>query len=246
MKRLSMLCALLMALAAPARAAVITVDSNTTVWTHGNDYDVRGVVTINSYILVMGSVTLFLDDGCQLKAMNGIYVPHGSSLTIKGGPDGTGMLYANPDDYGAAGIGGRSGTSVGNITIEGGTIFAYGGAYSGLRGGSAGIGGGYDGSGGNITAKGTKLGVGIGGGYKGSGGNITIHGGTITAKGDAAGIGGGREGDGENIKITGGTVTANGGFKSAGIGGGSSGGCATGAAAVVAIAAVAMTGRRKR
>lgn len=94
---------------------------------------------------------------------------------------------------GGAGIGGGEGGSGGNITIEAGSVYAYGGA-SDWSGGGAGIGGG-DGA--------------------GTGQTITITGGQIIARGDGhrgslehtatdggAGIGGGDGSDGGKIVIS--------------------------------------------
>jgi hypothetical protein len=111
----------------------------------------------------------------------------------------TGSLTATGSITGA-GIGGANGVSVGEITINGGTVVANGGSVA------AGIGGGN---------------------YGQSGNSVTINGGTVTAVGGSrggAGIGGaaansgndsavrtGNGGDSGTITITGGTVIATGG-----------------------------------
>ena len=116
-----------------------------------------------------------------------------------------GSLTATGGTWGA-GIGGGSGRSGSNITIEGGKVEANGG-FDG-----AGIGGGFEGSGSNITisdgkvtATGGGAGAGIGGGCDGSGSGITIEGGEVTAQGDlsGAGIGGGLNGTGSDVTISG-------------------------------------------
>lgn len=107
----------------------------------------------------------------------GIFVPEGSTLTIRG----SGSLVANDrgeyTDYNGAGIGAGVSLSCGNISIEGGTITCKGGS------GAAGIGAAGD---------------------SGSCGTITISGGTVTAVGgyQAAGIGGGSAATSGNITIT--------------------------------------------
>ena len=82
--------------------------------------------------------------------------------------------------------------------------------------GKAGIGGNsYQSSGnviihgGSVTAKG-NAGAGIGGGQGGGGGTVTIYGGNVSATGgeDAAGIGGGRNGNGATLNVYGGVITA--------------------------------------
>ena len=100
----------------------------------------------------------------------GIYVPNGSKLTI------TGVGELNVSSTEGAGIGiGTDGGTCGNISIEGGTIFAQGGR------GSAGIGGGGNANcgtidilGGNVTAIGDNGAAGIGCGASGDCGKIYI------------------------------------------------------------------------
>ena len=140
----------------------------------------------------------------------GIYIPEGSTLTIRGNgsldaSSGSGMSQYFGEQSLAAGIGGGyygdAGVflTCGNIVIEGGTITATGGVKA----------------------------AGIGGGDRGCG-NITITGGDITATGGmyGAGIGGGLGRNCGDINITGGTINATGGAKAAGIGGGSKSTCA--------------------
>lgn len=94
----------------------------------------------------MGDATIILADGTENTVRGygnnhpGIYVPKGNTLTIRG----SGSLIVGCDGYGA-GIGGGAFLDCGNICIEGGSIYAMGGAYA------AGIGGGYGTSCGDIT-----------------------------------------------------------------------------------------------
>ena len=92
----------------------------------------------------LGNATIILEGTNSVKGFHsyspGIHVVPGKTLTIKG----SGSLSASSTGW-AAGIGGGSFISCGNIAIEGGTINAYGGNCS------AGIGGGYDASCGTIT-----------------------------------------------------------------------------------------------
>jgi hypothetical protein len=173
-------------------------------------------------------VTLFLSGTSKLDSRNaGIEVPPGASLSITNAPgDEAGALVVTARN-GGAGIGGRSSSACGAVTISGGSITARGASHA------AGIGGGGNGgdggtvtiSGGTVTATTGTYGAGIGGGRNGDGGRITISGGTVTAKGGdyGAGIGGGESGSGGVVKISGGSVAATGGPSSAGIGGGSGG-----------------------
>ncbi|MDR2709831.1 MAG: hypothetical protein LBB65_00550 [Burkholderiales bacterium] len=183
-------------------------------------------------------VNLTIDGANKLtsSAYSGIQVLEGSALTING-TDADVLTVIG----GSAGIGGSG--SMGDVTINGGTISATGGAYG------AGIGGGcfsaWGGAGplvpfyatiaitgGHVTATGGQEGAGIGGKdcvVKISGGAVDAYGGQY-----GAGIGGdGRAGDltaaglgsaGGTIIITGGTVNATGGKYGAGIGGGGGGG----------------------
>jgi hypothetical protein len=166
----------------------------------------------------------------------GLQVPSGAFLTITEASAG-GTLTANGSGGGntaGAGIGGGNNGSGGSITINGGTVIAYGGVGSGTYGYcGAGIGGGNGGSGGTIIINGGTViadgssggmnygncSAGIGGGSNGAGGNITINGGAVTATGrtsgkmpgyysSSAGIGGGHNGAGGNITINGGRVIA--------------------------------------
>ena len=225
------------------------VTSQTSNWTGSEGatwYVVKSDVQINTRITVTGDVHLILADGRTLNATRGISVTSDNSLTIYGQSEGTGKLTAGiegvEDDYFSpmayyAGIGGVKGNdgvyAHGNITINGGSITAYGGiAAAGIGGGmgllsKTGEHGTITINGGNVNATGGDQGAGIGDGSQNNatGGNIIINGGGVTAKGgeDAAGIGGGkmaRNTPGRSITISGGIVNATGGSKGAGIGSG--------------------------
>ena len=196
------------------------VTASTTAMTSGR-YEVLSDVTIGARIIITGDVTLILDEGRTLTALQGIVVSSGNKLTI----EGTGSLNAT-GMRSAAGIGGGSGETGGTITINGGTVTATGGYYgAGIGGGEGGSGGTITINGGTVTARGGYFGAGIGGGAGGAGGVTTINGGTVTAKGDwdGAGIGGGEGGSGGTITINGGSITATGDELAAGIGGGARG-----------------------
>ena len=195
-----------------------TVTSSTTEWLDGYTYNLIGDVTISSRIIVNGTVTLNLCEGCTLTASEGIDVSEGNTLTI----EGKGSLNATGKQY-TAGIGGGESKSGGTITIGDGTVTATGGKFgAGIGGGSGGAGGTINISGGTVTATGADQGAGIGGGLNSAGGTIIISDGNVTATGGrlGAGIGSGSGGDGATITISGGTINANGGELAAGIGGG--------------------------
>ena len=116
----------------------------------------------------------------------GLRVPVGASVTVYG----EGKLMVSRSSFGA-GIGGNSGESGGDITINNGIITVIG-----------------------------DHGAGIGGGMMGAPGNITINGGVITASGGSysAAIGGGYSAistDKDSIIINGGTITATGSYGAA-------------------------------
>ena len=127
--------------------------------------DPQGGLTRSAMDIANGSqVTLVLEGSNTLNGnLNhpGIWVESGSSLTI----EGDGSLYAQAKNgtasMGAAGIGSSYGanTNFGDITINSGTVEAYGSA------GGAGIGGAYQ------TGSGTAT------------GNVTINGGRVIAVG---------------------------------------------------------------
>ena len=156
------------------------------------------------------------------------------TLTIKG----DGSLTVSPFSHyevnvKAAGIGAGTNIPCGNIVIEGGTINAIGGQYSGAGigagSGSTGSCGRITISGGTINANGGNNGAGIGGGDNNAMcDDIIISGGEINATGGSligAGIGAGNNGSCDGIIISGGTITAQGGPQGAGIGGGYQGSC---------------------
>lgn len=188
----------------------ITIADNATVTL--NNAIINGTNDLNKQWAALtcnGNATIILADGSTnttkgfYESYPGIFVPSGSTLTIKGGTAGTGQLTASSNGYGA-GIGGRSQIDCGNIAIQGG----------------------------NITATGGHAAAGIGCGGAGKCGYISISGGTITATGgtSAAGIGSSTEADGlsyecGNITISGGTITATGGENAAGIGSGNDSKC---------------------
>lgn len=175
--------------------------------------DPQGLLTRSAMDIANGSqVTLVLDGSNTLNGNwnhPGIWVESGSSLTI----EGDGSLYARAKNgtpgMGAAGIGSSYGadTNFGDITINGGTVKAYGSA------GGAGIGGGYEvgrgSANGNVTITGGQVvaigghtigdvscGAGIGSGENADyAGTVTISGGVVYAQAgnsDATSIGGGR------------------------------------------------------
>ena len=159
---------------------------------------------------------------------SGSYADNSGTISIYGG-------YVEAKGYfGAAGIGGGTGTNGADVTIHGGTVKAEG------RSEGPGLGAGknddnmitYAGTltvtGGKVYAYGAQRGAGIGGGWNTDGTNVTISGGYVYAEGGqyAAGIGSGCEYSssdnrhGGTLTVTGGYVEAHGGEDGAGIGGG--------------------------
>ena len=143
----------------------------------------------------------------NINAANGIYVPEGAELTIKG----SGSLTINT--YGGACIGVTSNKDKsGTIRIEGGTIDVTNRDGAAIGGGWGGAVGAIYISGGNITANGYGNTAAIGGGGVGNGSVdlIEISGGTVYAKANSVacvGIGATNAKMG-TIRITGGNVTA--------------------------------------
>ena len=180
----------------------------------------------------IGDATIILADGTTNTVKGfynhypGIHVPSGKTLTIQG----TGALDASSNGW-AAGIGGGSSISCGNITIEGGTITAMGGNNGAGIGCGKATCGNISITGGTVEATGGSNAAGIGGSTDTSCGNISITGGTVTATGGSsgAGIGSGCYQSGSSscgtITISGGTVTATGGSYAAGIGNGANASC---------------------
>ena len=160
--------------------------------------------------------------------------PESTTLTIKGKGQMNVYGDAWGDNYLAAGIGTSTGQLGGNLIIEDGIINAYGRYAAAIGSNSVGSTmGDITIKGGTVTAiQQSSAGSGIGSGMVYSGeshcGNITISGGTVVARGGfvGAGIGaGGLYWDNHdyacscgNITITGGNVTAWGGSYAAGIG----------------------------
>ena len=164
---------------------------------------------------------------------------YGGEVTIYGG-----TVIARSKGAGAGIGGGRNRDNLGNITIYGGYVEAYGYYDSETDEdlGGSGIGGGSAGSqvgkvtinGGKVYAHGGSNAAGIGGGrYYGGGANgglVVVNGGEVYAyagvtsfgsDGSGAGIGGGRSGDAGTLQVNGGTVMAFGGKKAPAVGRGS-------------------------
>ena len=219
----------------------ISIADGATMTLDGVSINAEGTWKSDNYagITCLGNATLILKDGSEntVRGFNedypGIYVPEGSTLTIKGGAAGTGKLTASSNGYGA-GIGGRYEKPCGNIEIQGGDITANGGEAA------AGIGSAYNAScgaitifGGTVTATGGDSGAGIGSGQEADCGTITIFGGTVTATGGkwAAGIGSGWNASCGDITITTGetsvTATKGGEYAPNSIGAGDGGSCGT-------------------
>lgn len=171
----------------------------------GGWYAVNDPVSITYRIRVDGNVNLILCDGGELEAARGIEVDEESSLTIWCQKEGTGVLWAGKQlrRTAAPGIGAGPDCDAGDITINGGTVYAYGGCDS----------------------------AGIGSSLHSAGGSVTVNNGYVSAQGGAAseqtetgheggpGIGSGPEGSGMNIVITGGRIEAKGADGACGIGG---------------------------
>ncbi len=181
-------------------------------------------------ITCLGNATINLYGGsinhCSSNNYPGIQAgPQGKTLTIQG----TGSLNVQGGSN-AAGIGGGSGITCGNISLKGGAITACGGQYgAGIGSGQGGTCGNIEIVGGEITATGGEgaAGIGSGSGINTVCGNIYLYGGIINACGSdgAAGIGSGSGGTCGSIEIEGGTITAEGGSHAAGIGSGQNGSC---------------------
>lgn len=192
-----------------------------------------------------------LNDGGTINILGGKITAQAGTAIQSGGANGSieisgGEVVAISTRPGNAGIGGRDGTDGGMITISGGIVFAYAGAYPGgkndFMSGGAGIGGGNGANGGIITITGGDVfassvegpgGAGIGGGSLGHAGLINISGNARInsmagsfEEWNGAGIGSGPFTDNANgqINISGGEILANGGLFGAGIGGGMSSG----------------------
>lgn len=181
-----------------AAGATVTLDNVTIEGTDHVDDTWAGLTCLGNATLVLSGVNYLKSSS---SGYPGIYVPAGSTLSIKG----NGTLTASGRGQGGAGIGGgydlsnHTSINCGNIVIQSGTI----------------------------NAKGVDFAAGIGSGALSSCGTITIQGGNVTAKGGGAGAGIG-SGFGENgsrsscgvISITGGNVNATGGVQGVGIGSG--------------------------
>ena len=189
------------------------------------------VTRANTTLYLEGANTIRTLSAVQNQSHAPIAVASSAKLTI----EGPGSLMARASQYSAA-IGGCGNASCGAITINGGTIYAYGGMQGagigcGLNNGTAGTCGAITVNGGTVRAygfsfntdgktanKNTGWAAGIGGatGHNCNGGNLTSYtqtGGDVEAYGEtAAGIGAG--GSGFNggwcgpVKITGGRLVA--------------------------------------
>lgn len=206
-----------------AADATVTLDNMTI---NGGDYDNISWAGLTC----LGNATLVLSGNNNVNSFSdghpGIFVPDGSTLTIKG----NGALTSTSNGSGA-GIGSSRNSASGNIVIQSGTVTAIGASGTSY---GAGIGscGGPCGNitiqGGTVTATGGNhaAGIGTGDAYCAS---ISITGGTVNATGGGSGAGigsscGSGSGGGYdqiecgNINISGGNVTATGGSDAAGIG----------------------------
>ncbi len=168
-------------------------------------YVVNSDVTVESRMVVEGTVNLILSDGKSLSANKGITVQGGSdnkfpaTINIFGQSGGTGILTATAGNADSAGIGcnnNQDSHHYGTVNIYGGTVNATGGSKKSTDG---------------IYLAG---GAGIGGCCNSRNFTVNIYGGTVNAVGGycAAGIGGGEvSGDRGFIGIYSGKVTATGG-----------------------------------
>lgn len=104
------------------------VTGETQVWADGA-YVVRGNVTIDGPVEVIGDTKLKLEDGAELIVNGGISLSQYGKLTVRAGSEGTGVLQAVSDEWDYAGIGTAPNVSknVNTLTVEGGTVIARGG-----------------------------------------------------------------------------------------------------------------------
>ncbi len=215
----------------------------------GNGGD-GGEITINGGNIEVTSAAYAAGIGGGSNGGGGDITINGGNVTVTGSPSGgagigSGASAANSgfitingnqsvvivhnEEALGAGIGGGNGTGCSIVTINGGTVEAYGGY------GGAGIGGGPGSNQGgditinagdvNVTAVGSAQAAGIGGGYNGNGGTVNIYGGNVTATGgtNGAGIGGGNNGDVGTVNIRGGLIKAKSAGGGAAIGNGNGG-----------------------
>ena len=163
------------------KATVVSTLSGKVIWTEGW-YLVKSTLGGKFSIECVGAVHLILGDGSMLEQQTyselntshlaGIKVSGGSSLTIYGQKDQTGLLIARGGEWAAA-IGGGDNDNGNNITINSGRVKAYGGNSA------AAIGGGLHGSASNITINGgAVIAMSVGGGTSaiGSGSLATFNG----------------------------------------------------------------------
>ena len=231
------------------------IDSNTTTLYPGYTYTINGNVTNDNRLWIDGTsdvdVMIYLPAGKQLTLLCGIDVVEGQNLCIDGDPSGVLKAMACPEtsskDYYRVAIGSPlipdgEGSyeylKCGNIRINGGCIYAYGGEENGDREyGTTAIGGRDCAifiNGGEVNAYGYGDGAAIGGPGRTDKSTyynvkvIYITGGTVNAYGcptrgtdGGAGIGTGYKGKYiDEVLITGGTVNAvGGGEDGSGIGG---------------------------
>lgn len=165
-------------------------------------------VVMNSQLIVDEGKTLIMVLEGNNEFNQGILVPVGSTLVVKG----SGSMSVQGTGFWGCGIGGDH---CGTIVIESGTITAAAGAYGIAIGGTSSFER-IDIHGGTIVANGSNRGTTIGGSDP-DGGIITINGGDITVH--AANSNGIYCGDYGTLNIYDGTIRVDGGFK-VGIGGG--------------------------
>ena len=153
----------------------------TTTW-----YVVNSNITHSGRINYRGNVNIILADGCTMTTSNdsgdGIHGYSNSTLTIYGQTLGTGTLEATSGSGEAGGVAiysSSSGSSGGDIIINGGTVTATATSAGAncINAGSVTI------NGGTVTATATgSSSQGI------NAGSVTINGGTVTASGTSTGI----------------------------------------------------------
>lgn len=175
-----------------SKGNVITCKGNATIALQGENtltaYETSDFDSPSAILVESGTLTIEGTDDAKLTVKgdpgnsadgSGIGATGNANITINGG-----NIVANKNGVGeAAGIGSAGwGKTCGTITINGGIIESWGGAWA------AGIGGSNTGpcgdiiiTGGNIKAYGGGGSPGIGCGADGACGNITITGGTIVA-----------------------------------------------------------------
>lgn len=178
----------------------ILINSNANITLAGYNYSSTNGIGIS--VMNNSTLNLTIADGTanNISTTGAVAMRIAANCTVNIDGGGTLKLITTGNNYAAINL-----LANASLNISGGNITAFGGYHAaGIGGNSYGSCGNVTISGGEVNVTGGEGAAAIGGGFKGAGGNVTISGGKVNVTGgaDGYGIGSGKNGSGSGTFTT--------------------------------------------